>query len=489
MKAVHTARRLCLAGGVLLALVGLGLTMVPARADTSAPPSTQFSAFAGTADAAGIMQTSDGQRPIEPTYQTFYGRAADGLSQYSAETFNARASIYYPGAAVIGLCTLALEAGAPVCPLPKYPLVATADGNTPDASVNSPAPSGGAGLPLGFGAGNADAHADQIKGVSTNAVTTNYDTPQGSGSVVHVGSVQSHTKQDVEVDPKTQASVLVDHAEASVSGIDILAGLIHIDSVFATSTTSDTGVAGGHKKVEDFQIHGVTAGGMPATIGANGVSVNGSGQGKPLIDTANQTVKGALGSSGITVRTIGVTKNSILDPRFCQGGEVDGLEITGNVPVSVPSNLPPSIEPTVGQLANTYYVDIVLGAVCTDGFAAAATAAPPAPTVTPPSVTPPVSGSTNTAAPSVSSTGPAFTSSAPIVPGTSGGLGLPITSTRAPLREAAPPRRISQTGLEASFGKGVAHGMDLLYLAFTLLFIGLLLGLRPLTPARLPSGR
>src|SRR5258708_32793049 len=101
----------------------------------------------------------------------------------------ARASVYYPGAAIVGLGSLlCLVSGIPpepfasalalgFCHLPKYPLYVQADGGTPDAAVVSPAPAGGSGSPAWIGAGNADPHADLVKGASTNAAIGSYDTP------------------------------------------------------------------------------------------------------------------------------------------------------------------------------------------------------------------------------------------------------------------------------------------------------------------------
>lgn len=494
LSAVKVVRRACLAAGSALALLGLGLSFVPAQAEAAAgsgsgpstpAPSAEFATFSGIADAAGVFATADGQKgSIEPTYQTFYGRLADGLSEYSTNTLYARASLYYPGAAVVGLGTLLCTLGpnSPFCSLPPYPLYTQADSNTPDGSVNTPAPSGGAGAPVGIGAGNADAHVDAVKGVSTNSVLSNYDTPQGSGSVVHVGSIEAHTKQFVD-----KKGHLVVQALARVSGIDILQGLIHINGVYAASTSTTNGIDK-PTKVQDFQVQGVTVNGIPATIGSSGITIAGATSGHPALVALNNDLQAALAKSGFTVRTIGPTKNSLLDPKLCSGGEVDGLQVAGYVPVNVPPNLPTAVEQQLGQLSNVYYMNMVFGGACSDAYAVVA---PPTSDngiiLGPP---PTVVGGSSSAAASSADTSP--TSGAVVSPsdGSAGSSSPALVSgtTAAPGRQqvALPARR---TGLRAELlGRDVSHGLKLLYLALTLLFLGLVLGLRPFLPARLPRG-
>ena len=507
MRAVNAVRRVFLVGGALVgvfALLSIGLNVVPAFADdtsggSTSGPAADFSTWNGIADTAGVFATADTvQGSVAPTFQTLYGRLPDGLSIYSQNNMSARASVYYPGAAIVGLGPLlCLVAGIPpapfstvlatgFCHLPKYPLYVQADSGNPDAAVVSPAPAGGAGSPAGIGAGNADAHADLVKGVSTNGVIASYDTPQGTGSVVHVGSIESHTKQYVDAKGN-----LIVQAFSRLSGIDILQGLIHIDGIYTTSTSTTDGTAKA-KKTQDFQIHGVTASGMPATIGANGVTINGTGQGKPLIDAANAALQSALSKSGFSVRSIGVTKNSLLNPKLCSGGEVDGLQVSGSVTLNLPPNLPQIIQQGValgplqinpGELANTYFMNMVLGGACTDAYAIAGS----------PSSDngPPVSLSGNPLGPT--SSGPAAVP-APFAP--SEGLsspGGPLSSSliASPVRSRS-SRVTTRTRRPATLaaevlGRNVSHGLRLLYLAFTLLFLGLVLGLRPFTPARLSS--
>jgi hypothetical protein len=453
------------------------------------------------ASAAGVFQTVDRVHgALTPAAQTVFGRLPDGFSQYSPEVLTARSSVYWPGAGIAGLGTLLCTAGAVIpppfdtpfnlvaCHFPKYPLSVQADGQTPDATEASPAPEGGAGSPVGIGAANADAHADQIKGVSTNSSIAGFDTPQGTGAVMHIGSIDTHTTQNF--DP-LHPSILIVHAEARLAGINILGGLVRIDSIFATSTVTTDGDKINTRQ-DELQIGGVTAGGVAATIGSNGISLNGSGKGNPVIDTLNSTIHSALSAAGVSIRLIGVMKPPSLleNPRLCTAGEVDGLQVQAHLNVNIPPNLPPQIEQLIGGYSDTYFANIVLAGACTDATSSGVTNAV---------VAPPVSGTGTSTGAGTSTVGSntSFGSSAPSSTGNAGTVGnaapsfsaspaLPSTN-RTGLGSGA--RSVSRF-LEAELSSHlVTHGLTLLYLIFSLVFLALCLVLRPLVPARLPSGR
>ena len=494
MSARRALRRLCFVGAGFFAVSSLAATGGPAHADTAPPPGSNFATFGGVADAAGVFQEADKTVGFLPTFHTLYGRLPDGESRYGSQLANARASVYFPGEAVIGysslLCVADLGSNFKVPPsvdsqiqdifchhLPAYPLVASADLSHPDASVNTPAPSGGAGAPVGIGAANAVAHAG-LDGTHTDAVIANYDTPQGTGSVVHVGSLEAKTAQVIDA-----KGLLHDDASATLAGIDILGGLIHIDGISALSSS----VADGSKpsvKAQNFHINGVTVNGIPATIGSDGISVNGSGTGKALIDTANSALQSALKAANITVRLLGPTKASLLD-RACTGGDVDGVEILGNVNVTVPPNLGATIENLAGQLDGTYFVHVVLGAACTD---ASAFLLPPGSLSTPGDTG--GNGGVSTPPPSTDSgSGTALASSGTFAPSqspASGGLGLSRQLASGPsIVRRRPVRRSTVGGLESELASHrVTRGVTALYLAFTLLAAGLCLGLLRRVPDR-----
>jgi hypothetical protein len=493
VSARRALRRLCFAGAAFFAVSSLAATGAPAHADTAPPPGSNFATFGAVADAAGVFQEADKTVGFLPTFHTIYGRLPDGQSRYASQLASARASVYFPGEAVIGLspllCTADLgsifglppsndkQVQAVICHLPPYPLFAQADLSHPDAAVNSPAPSGGAGSPVGIGAANAVAHAG-LDGTRTDAVIANYDTPQGTGAVVHVGSLEAKTGQFIDA-----KGLLHDEASATLSGIDILGGLIHIDGISALSSS----VADGSKptvKAQNFHVNGVTVNGIPATIGSDGISVNGSGSGKPLIDTANSLLQSALKSAGLTVRVLGPTKTSLLD-RACTGGDIDGVEILGNVTVTVPPNLGATIENLAGQVDGTYFMHVVLGAACTD---ASAFLLPPGSLSTPADT----GGTGGVSAPPLSSasgSGSALGSTGTFAPSqspASGGLGLPRQVASGPASVAArPARRSTLGGLESELASHrVTRGVTALYLAFTLLAAGLCLGLLRRVPDR-----
>src|SRR5207244_3362014 len=80
------------------------------------------------------------------------------------------------------------------------------------------------------------------------------------------------------------------------------------------------------KKVENkATVSGVTVAGQPATIDQNGITVQGSGQGKPVLDALNKSLQQALAASGSKVFLVGANDNPT--PRMpCTAGQADGVQ-------------------------------------------------------------------------------------------------------------------------------------------------------------------
>jgi hypothetical protein len=446
-------------------------------------------AYVGIAAASGLFQNTDRNNGISATIEPFYASIPDGLSVFSSDTDTARASAYYPGATVAGLGALLCTAGAP-CGLPSYPLIATADQSHPDAAVD---PLGGLQAPGAFSTGVVQAvvHAG-VDYVSTKATISDLQLGQMTGSAVaatrafrastgaspsstsgtallHIGSLESTTRQDF-----THTATLVVHAESQLRGVDI-AGLIHIDSIDASSMYTTDGKSV-HSHVDHLSVLGASAAGVPVEIGSDGVTVAGSGSGGSALDALNSALQSALSSSGLGLHVIGVTHEpGALQPSRCSAGEADGVALHAQADLN-----------SVPVEGDVYHTDILLGGACTDATASAnrvagseennllsgglsaenglpAAAGPAAPA----SASSSLSSPSATPAPSATAPGFALGSSPNAIP--SAGLASPGS------------RSAGLAGFEGDLRSHfVTHRVSLLYLAFTLAFLGVVLGSRPL---------
>jgi hypothetical protein len=479
------------------------------------PTAGHPSVFSGIAAATGIHQETNGRTGIGPTSQPIYGSFPDGLSQFSSSTLLGRASTYWPGATINGIGGLLCTAGlTPGCGLPPFPLSASTNGQPPDVHTSSSQTLGGGGAPVTVTALGATVHADP-NGVSTDATDSGYSLGTGGGgassaqagqalgaaslnfrrqvaSITHgaqaagtvkpaatdgtlaqVASIRSHTTQSFSAsDPTT----LVVHAESQLSGVDLLGGMIHVDSVLTTSDYQSNN-HGTDKHVDHVTIQGATAGGQPATIDNNGVTVGGGSQGGPVLDAINSALQSALQASGSQVHLVGDTANPAepIGGSGCGKGEADGLLLHLQADASqVP-------------MGDVYFTDLVLGSACT----AAATSAQASD----------LGGSSGTDLGGTVGASPAEAaptnegdalSGSPDIAGPLGTPGTPGSLETSPA--ARGPSHGSPRTSRGFFGEIVdqalvAHRLDALYLAFTLGFAGLFLASRLLIPARLPRGR
>ena len=446
--------------------------LVPGSGAETAPAPRAGSVFAAVASASGVLQHTDARMGLSATSEPVYGSVPDVSATFASGAGHARASTYYPGATVLGLGGLISTAGGPGG-LPGYPFTAIADDQHPDSSIPAPAPLGGAGQPASAESGTAVAHVDAT-GTTADAVASAFTAPGTAGtgghaatdSVVHVGSVQAHSRQRFDA-----AGKLVSHADALVSDITI-AGGVHIGSVATTSTTT-VGAGGTPVPSDMVTVTGATFMGNPVSIGANGVSVVGPGQGKAALDLANATLEQALSAAGVRIHVVGVSHPpAALNPRGCSKGEADGLEISAQVDAS-----------GVPAAGNVYYTDILLGAACTTaaymGQAEDASAPPVA------------TGDGGTSAPGGAQTvAPVAAPDAPIavVPPSAP---VPAAAAGTPARTTAPKaRRAAGRAVPVDLTSAtVARRLRALYLAIGLIALGLVLGTKSLVPSRLPGIR
>jgi hypothetical protein len=525
---VRTIRRLCLAAAIM---VGTAAFLLPPGSPANAAsspggpsPAPSGAIFDGVAAASGVHEQFDAVGGVAATVEPEYDNLPDAFTVFSSNGPLARASTYYPGATVAGagliVCGQVIEPNFPppftsVCPPPPYPLSAeaptqkgAADAATPGTQqlsagpeqltavaatahadaryVDATATDGGFGT-AGAGATGAavlsfrEAVALATKGVAAAAAVR----PEASDS-----SVASDTSASgVGHQSFDAAGELVATATSTVHGASLLGGAVKISSIVATSSYTTDGMRI-KKHTQNVTVSGVTAGGMPATIDQNGISVNGAGTGKPAIDAVNTALQNLLASANTHIRLLAPTTSSKagqvpagLDSgalgAACTNGEADGVQLYQQLDASkVPE----------GQL---FFLSVTMGSACTDATVmpgAAAGAAPSVPAVTVPPL--PASAGGGLGGPSGSSgslSGPS--GSTQVTSGSSGGA-VPLAS--GPVAASAPAASAGGAlrRLEADLaGHGITGRFSLLYLAFVLAFVGLALGVLPFLSPRLPHQR
>ena len=456
--------RLCFVAAGLLGVVGLAAPHVAAEDTFTGRPAI----FTGVAAASGIHETFDRTSGLAVVGEPVWGNLADGSSTFAADDVYARASVLYPGRAVTkgpGLVCGQLPASPAqeaICNF-SYPLTVEA-GNQPDVTVDVPQPLGTPGSPASANAIFAKAHANETY-VSTDAAVSAF-----SSTGVLVQSVAAHTRQ--AFDDKKNPALLTVTATSELKGIDLLAGMVHIDSIVTTSIHKVDGQKV-HSHKDRVVVGGVTVGGQPAEINQDGVVVAGSGQGRPALDALNSALQQALAAARTKINLIGVTPASAHgNDQPCGQGSAGGVQFYTEQDLS-----------QVPQQGGVFFANITLGQACTDAVASAARIGSEA-TNSQSGIDIGTKGGSDgtpggTVAAGAASPGIAGTSTSPGV--ASGASDQGNASPRSAARHFGGTATRFERQLR---GAVVSHRLDILYLAFTLAFVGLCIGSRLLSASR-----
>ena len=478
--------------------------------------------FQGIAGASGVHEEETPRAGL-PVYQPFYGTFADGYTVDSPTGNNqtgtgvlARASTFFPGATFGNPASLVCQINC-IPGIPTFPLTVATTGSPASVSQQSSTPVGGTGQPASGTAASATATAylpvgptgNPGAGVASDAVVSGMSFPGAGGagaqsannprvtaaadelrrqfslllhrpiqasaagtnaaaanpSVMFVGSATASTFQHFD-----SHGTLFATADSRLSGISMLAGLIQISSIDTTSNASGNGGAI-HTHSDHVAMGAVTVGGVPATIGSDGISVTGQGTGSAPVNALNSALQQALAAAGMSVTLTGPTAKPAQPLDGCGKGQADGVNVT----VTANANA----VPFVGDVYNLVYT---LGSTCASvqasnpggGAPAGNGGQPLLPVVVgntgqpsaPPSA--PVAGSSGPAA----NTGPAAPTAAPAV----------VPTTAAP----RPTRPVTAT----TTGPLTAHSIWTLYLAVVLAMGAVLVGAGvQLRPMRVPASK
>lgn len=295
--------------------------------------------WVGQGAAAGLSLAFNTDPALLPLDEFINFNLPYGESKWSsAGDARAVASALNPGTAFTQgptlLCNEFADGCAPGFP-PEYPLIAEADRSNPDASTQ---------------AGEAQAHAGQDY-VETRAGASTL-VNQGLGplaAVVSIGQVETVTSLTFSEDGSTATS----RAEARLSEVALLDGLIEIDGIEVVSIS----VTNGQDVVDqttDTVVSGVTVAGNPATISEDGIVIAGQGGGGQEFADAQQQLRDGLQEYGADLRLLGT--NSDTDEESASGS-ARGLFLSFDVPLEGPA-LPGAPDPQLPD-PNTVYRNYV----------------------------------------------------------------------------------------------------------------------------------
>jgi hypothetical protein len=262
------------AGALGLAAVGVLAAPALAQVDTGSSPADAFGGFDQSAHASGLQFTYDSPNllPVpSPIFQLSLPEATS--TQSSGPIGYALASLAYPGALLSDLGPVVAQSGNDV-PVPGYPV---------RAQAFYPAGPTQADLP----AGPADMQAQTAENVSQAVARySGTDLP----GFLRIGGVTSSTLTDIE-DGK-----VVSRARTELAGVDLLFGLLRIQSIVTDLVADSDGTAGA--SAGTTEVTGATVLGQPVVIDGNGIHLDRQPAGTTTTAPPNPlaTVTGALGA-------------------------------------------------------------------------------------------------------------------------------------------------------------------------------------------------
>jgi hypothetical protein len=283
---------------------------------------------------------------LTPLIETGTNYTKTSISSQGGGTSNSLAAQAYPGGLIVG----AIGCGSP---LPgwvqaQYPAVGKCK-NDADATLFSVPPAGNKQMAalaqvtslstshLAAGAHNANA---------TSAITTQSFTVGGDTPVMTVGSLAT-TSNGISSD-KTVENVVTTTAK----DINLLGGLIRIQSLVSTSTAASDGTTGTAKGTLTMTGVTVVSGGTmyEASIDNDGLHVNQPGLTREQNLGLTESITEAFTKAGLSITTATPTK--IVDGASGESS-VGGLIISFNVTVpsvAVPPELAPVLAEIYGQI-------------------------------------------------------------------------------------------------------------------------------------------
>jgi hypothetical protein len=317
---LRTARRVCLAAAGVSLAMAFTMPSAPAQEDDTVPRPEVFRGSASSQVAS--VQLDRGA--LLPVPELFRFIALDGAGTYESSTRQARSSLLFPGNGLIlgpslacgtfgGQFPAEFKPILDACLQYKYPLTVFADDFEPDGATSGSLALGAPNDPVSGNAVRAQAHAGEDATTTDAAmqdlrvlglpafgpVALPIPGLQLDTSLLTVDSATSRTDQRIV------NGVLVTDAQATLSGVRLIGGLLRIASLRSTSHVTDD-AKGGRTAVPTLEMAGVTVGGVPAQITQDGL-VLGSPDGAtgPLVQQQQSQLNQLLQQLDLTVTILG----------------------------------------------------------------------------------------------------------------------------------------------------------------------------------------
>jgi hypothetical protein len=471
-------RRLAAAAAGACALLSVTL---PALAQDEGAAAPAIWRGAAASNVATVEVDRDGLLPISDVFRI---GALMGESAYETDRQTARASLLFPGEGLIQGPNLACGTFgsafppelAPVldaCLTYEYPLTVRADTATPDASTQGLLRLGKPTDALSGVATGATAHAAP-DGTSTRAAVEDLrllglpaidvipllpiEQLRLDPSILSVGSATSTTDQRID-----EEGSLVVEAASTLSDVRLVGGLVRIGAIRSTSRITDD-AEGGRTADAGLEVSGVTVGGLPAEVTADGLVVGSPSDVLGPIQRQLQTVLRPL------LDALGVRLSLLETEETTDDGTGQAVASSGGLLLEVTLNAAglPSVPGPLGDidLNGAYVGSIQLGYSGASGAASL---------FGPDGV--PTDGGGDTSAPDLGGGG--FTPGGAL-PDLGSGSAPPAEGPTSP----PPVERRASTLTDLFDGR-----LELLYAAFAFAVLALCLTPRLAVPARLPGPR
>ena|GEM_PF-2545362 len=460
----------------LAAFAGNGAALAQTSGDTTGGASP-FGGYKLEAHGEGVTFTYDSPGLIPGTPSPLFALSLpESLSNTdSGPSSYALSSVVYPGPLVADLPSVLALGGVPqASAIPNYPVRAQAFYPAGPTSADEQVGTGRQSVDTGDGMATA---------------TTNYGALELPG-ILRIGQITSM------VDTHLEATTGISRTHVELSGVDLLAGLVHIESVvtdIVATTDAKTAATAGTTTVSGLQFLG-----LPATLDATGLHLAPSpaqppppttagplasliGPLQPIADALSQLMVSALGTANADLNQLlaqaGIEMKLLSPSEVVHGA--DGSRLASGLLVTLTYN--GSTEPVLSDLLNLIPIEslpsqglgpipfsspqaLVLALKATHvlsvGMGAGSVRAAAAPPFTLPAFPGTLPGSGGFAGSPTGTLAAGFTTPAPSLAGTGGGGAtvadaLPVRfAGAAPLAGAVVALLVVLAGAMAAFGGG-----------------------------------
>jgi hypothetical protein len=347
VKPIGKRWRLVVACALMVGLPSAAYVAAPAHADSApAAPASDLAGFNTDATSAAVQfqLLIPGLLPLgDPTKGNFI-QASIPYSNSTSSTGPTNGSVTSPAWPGDALATAGSAVGtfAPTAPvalikLLQYPAVARSA--FPDQVGIKTSGSFGIGSPAAIGSATTKSYEGGTTGTAHITDLTPLGASKAGVPLIEIASATSTTTSTVK------AASVSNRAETRIGRISI-AGVITIDGINTSATASSDGKSGTSDATTD--IGAVKVAGLAASIGPDGVTINGKGQGDILVKTANKLL-GTLGKLGISITALSPQKAKDGNQADATSGAVlikfedDNLPDLGKLAPQLPLPLPNSL--------------------------------------------------------------------------------------------------------------------------------------------------